>query len=347
MKPMAMYLYEYRVSKFLQIAHQKVKMFQVLITVITPTKCALRRFWSYFEGEQVKLSYFDVKTEMNNGNDLQSQQNTLLFIGWCCWGNRFWIRRSANSVLINMPLYVLYVHICEAWQSMYIINWNATPLSSSSCLTGWFEKQMSEFTEIHSGWERNEKVMMEREESDRWWLGGVATHTKSGKEHTAKESMNTSCVSKKGRSQPQIKRKLEVCQREVVPCMYSTSGLLWGLILNHLCEVQWSGSINESVRICAVMDWACIHTHTWRHTLCSLFRLISLPVITPPIWHQQAWSIMADNCLTPGRPIYLYLALSHILLSVSLFSHRISSLPVSTPSHNSPLPTNCSRFKIT
>ena len=35
-----------------------------------------------------------------------------------------------------------------------------------------------------------------------------------------------------------IERKLELFESVVVTCMYSIYRLLWGLVLNHLCEVR-------------------------------------------------------------------------------------------------------------
>ena len=76
------------------------------------------------------------------------------------------------------------------------------------------------------------------------------------------------------------------------------------------------------------------HTHTNTRTLCSLSRLISLPIITPPIWHQPARSIMADNSvsLQAGLSISISPPLISYFLCISLF-HTISPLSLSQPPH--------------
>lgn len=75
-----------------------------------------------------------------------------------------------------------------------------------------------------------------------------------------------------------------------------------------------------------------VHTHT--HTQCSLSRLISLPIITPPIWHQPARSIMADNSvsLQAGLSISISPPLISYFVCISLF-HTISPLSLSQPPH--------------
>lgn len=76
------------------------------------------------------------------------------------------------------------------------------------------------------------------------------------------------------------------------------------------------------------------HMHTHKHTLCTLSRLISLPIITPPIWHQPARSIMADNSvsLQAGLSISISPPLISYFFCSSLF-HTISPLSLSQPPH--------------
>ncbi len=143
-------------------------------------------------------------------------------------------------------------------------------------------------------------------------------------------------------------RKLEIL---VVTCMYSIYRLLWGRVLDPLCEVRWIGSINEIVSHCVVMDPGHAHTHTHIHidTHCAPSPgSYHYPSLHPPFGisrPDRSWPIT----LSHSRPAYLSLShpLSYLTFSVSLFFHTISPLPVSSPSHNSLLPTNCISFKIT
>lgn len=92
------------------------------------------------------------------------------------------------------------------------------------------------------------------------------------------------------------------------------------------------------MKVCAAV-WSRIEdantlTHTCVHTLCSLRRLISLPIITPPIWHQPARSIKADNSvsLRAGLSISISPPLISCFFCISLF-HTISPLSLSQPPH--------------
>jgi len=85
--------------------------------------------------------------------------------------------------------------------------------------------------------------------------------------------------------------------------------------------------------------WSRIQDVHTRHTPCSLFRLISLPIITPPIWHQPAWSIMADNSVSLQAVLSISISPSPIFYSLYLFftpyllSPCLNSLTQLSPAH--------------
>lgn len=114
---------------------------------------------------------------------------------------------------------------------------------------------------------------------------------------------------------------------------------LWG------CD-EFAQLIKVWATVCSWIQDTYAHTHTDTHCAPPLASY-HYPSLHPPFGisrPDRSWPITLSLC----RPAYL--SLSHPPLSLSRylsFSHHISSLPVSTPSHNSLLPTNCINFKIT
>ena len=254
-----------------------------------------------------------------------------------CCGNCLRVSRPAKAVQINMSVCVcvcvcLCLCVCFVWLGILCVL-SIETLHNSAAVHVWR-------VNLKIRWADSRRFMVGGKEMKKWWqrernghMMGVKDALKVSRDRERKKMWDWSLDQKK--EWENDKESLRYRQIVVI-CMCCIYRSLWGRVLKPLCEVRWIGSINESVNHCVVMDPGCTHTHTHTHThtLCSLSRLISLPIITPPIWHQPARSIMADNSvsLRAGLSISISPPLISYSLCISLF-HTISPLSLSQPPH--------------